>query len=294
MYGKHFESMYEGSMYGAGVAVFAVWGYVIAHTRKSLVELNPKKLADTLGGEREEIEKAIRFLMEKDPNSRHKAHEGRRLLKEGEFQYRVPSWEEYRRILNEDERREYNRKKQAEYREWKKGAPLPGETAYERAMREGHDEEAQRLLDGQPMAGGKLRSYRRVAKEIRGGTTKPRSAEEIALDAAVRKFEGKRAAGEERIEKAGEVGAKTSRVGAAQSPEAMEAAKDTGGPDREPVDEGTVPVPGLERSGPAELEPRRLCHVEQDGYCRWDECPLRLAGTGDGVCSLPSAAGGGA
>lgn len=120
MYGKHFESLYEGSMYGAGVAVFAVWGYVIAHTQKSSVELNPKRLADTLGGTLEEIEAAIRYLEGPDPKSRCKKHEGRRLIKEGEFQYHVPSYEHYKAIRNADERREYNRQKQAEYR---KGRP---------------------------------------------------------------------------------------------------------------------------------------------------------------------------
>lgn len=148
MYGKHFESMYEGSMYGAGVAVFAVWGYVISHTKDSVVELNPRKLADTLGGTKEEIVKAIKFLMEKDPESRHKAHEGRRLLREGEFQYRVPSWDEYRKIMNEDERREYNRIKQAEYRA--RGKPLQvhsksqSEIAHERAEEEAAEAERQK------------------------------------------------------------------------------------------------------------------------------------------------------
>lgn len=116
MYGKHFESMYEGSMYGAGVAVFAVWGYVISHARAGKVELNPKKLADTLGGTLEQIESAIEFLCSPDPMSRHKTHEGRRMLKEGQFQFSLPAWEDYQRIRNEDERREYNRVKQREYR----------------------------------------------------------------------------------------------------------------------------------------------------------------------------------
>jgi hypothetical protein len=127
MYGKHFESMYEGSMYGAGVAVFAVWGYVIAHARKSRVELNPAKLADTLGGDVGDIEKAIKTLMKPDPNSRHKQHNGRRLLQEGQFQYFVPSWEIYHAIKNADDRREYNRLKQREYRQRKKGPNEAGE-----------------------------------------------------------------------------------------------------------------------------------------------------------------------
>lgn len=117
MYGKHFESMYEGSMYGAGVPVFAVWGYVIAHARKARVELNPRKLADTLGGDVSEIETAIEFLMKPDPNSRHKEHEGSRLIKEGEFQYFLPSWETYQAIRSADDRREYNRLKQQERRQ---------------------------------------------------------------------------------------------------------------------------------------------------------------------------------
>jgi hypothetical protein len=129
MYGKHFESMYEGSMYGAGLAVFAVWGYVIAYTRDSRIELNPRKLADTLGGTVEEIKQAIETLMNEDPESRHKEEGGRRLIKEGEFQYRVPSWEYYQGIKNEQARREYNREAQRKHRSNK------GLTASEIVMR---------------------------------------------------------------------------------------------------------------------------------------------------------------
>ena len=121
MWAKHFKSMYEGSMYGAGLAVFAVWGYTIANARKGVVELNPKRVADTLGGSVEDVTAAIEYLTQPDPHSRHKACEGRRLVKEGEFQYVLPSWTAYQAILNEDARREYQRVKQAEYRAQKKG-----------------------------------------------------------------------------------------------------------------------------------------------------------------------------
>jgi len=138
MFGKHFESMYEGSMYGAGVNVFAVWGYVIAKAQRSRVELNPRKLADTLGGAVKEIEDAIDYLCRPDSESRFKEHDGRRLLKEGEYQFFVPSHEYYRSIKSEEHRREYNRIKQAEYRAKKmrdgkkkvvNGTPLAGEVA---------------------------------------------------------------------------------------------------------------------------------------------------------------------
>ena len=145
MYGKHFESMYEGSMYGAGLAVFAVWGYVISHTRDSRVELNPKKLADTLGGNVHEVVEAITKLQQPDPESRHKSHEGRRLLKEGEFQYFVPSWEDYQQIRNEMERREYNRVKQREYRQRKRAT---AEGAFVKANATGDTRAMDSALEG--------------------------------------------------------------------------------------------------------------------------------------------------
>ncbi len=142
MYGKHFESMYDGSMYGSGVAVFAVWGYVISHTREGRIELNSRKLADTLGGEVKEIEDAIAFLEKPDAESRQKEHGGRRLLKEGEYQYAVPSWEHYQRLKNEADRREYNREAKRRERARKRPKSLPGEEAAVKAMANGDDDAA--------------------------------------------------------------------------------------------------------------------------------------------------------
>lgn len=127
MYGKHFESMYEGSMYGAGLAVFAVWGYVISHMREGCVELNSKKLSDTLGGSIKDIDSAIEYLQSPDSKSRNKAHNGRRLIKQGEYQYFVPSWEFYHNIRKAEERREYNRIMQREHRSRKKIKPPSAE-----------------------------------------------------------------------------------------------------------------------------------------------------------------------
>lgn len=114
-------------MVGSGPTVFAVMGYVIARARKSRVELNPKLLAAILGCDQSEIEQAVEFLCSPDELSRNKEAEGRRLVKEGTFQYYVPSWKKYRGMRNEDDRREYNRLKQQERRaRIKNGKPLGG------------------------------------------------------------------------------------------------------------------------------------------------------------------------
>lgn len=116
MYGKSYESMYEGSMVGAGINVFAVWNYIITKARGGAVEINPRLLAFTLGGREEEVASALEFLQQPDPISRSKDCEGRRLIKDGQFQYRVVNWEKYQEIKNAADKREYNRVKQAEYR----------------------------------------------------------------------------------------------------------------------------------------------------------------------------------
>lgn len=152
MYGKAYESMYEGSMIGAGINVFAVWNWVIAKVRNGVIEINPKLLAFTLGGKEADVEGALKFLCAPDLESRSKLEGGRRLVREGQFQYRVVNWEFYQQIRNEEDRREYNRMKQAQYRakiRLKNGKPLPGEVAAVRAHGDGNDAEVDRLAGQQ-------------------------------------------------------------------------------------------------------------------------------------------------
>lgn len=120
MYGRSFESKYTGSLVGAGCNVFAVWDYVLTMTHRGYIDLNPKLLAAILGGDEPEIVAAIDFLCAPDPDSRSSREEGRRMVKEGKFQYRVVNWEEYQGISNAEDLKEYNRRKQAEYRARKK------------------------------------------------------------------------------------------------------------------------------------------------------------------------------
>jgi hypothetical protein len=102
--------------------------------------LNPKLLAFVLGGSEKDITAAIGFLCEKDGESRSHDEDGRRLMKEGEYQYRLVNWGKYDSMKNAVDQREYNRMKQREYRARKApkangpgrnaGLPLPGESAY--------------------------------------------------------------------------------------------------------------------------------------------------------------------
>lgn len=120
-FGRIFESMYQGSMVGAGPDVFAVWPYVIAHMRAhaehgALVELNPKLLAFILGASEAQIEKAINFLCDQDPDSRSKAEDGKRLVRMGQFVYRVVNGAEYMAVRAKEDARFKHAERQKRYR----------------------------------------------------------------------------------------------------------------------------------------------------------------------------------
>jgi hypothetical protein len=115
-YGRHFRSMYTGSMVGMGTDVFAVWGYVIAHVRDGVVELNPRLLAGIFGSTREAMVKALSDLCAPDPESRNPDQEGRRLIHEQAYMYRVVSAEKYLELMRSMNAKDSNAERQAKYR----------------------------------------------------------------------------------------------------------------------------------------------------------------------------------
>ncbi len=150
MFGKHFSSMYDGSMIGAGAVAFAVMGYVISHMKPDAsvgmqVELNPKLLSFVIGESEELIDGAIKFLCAPDKASRTPDEEGRRLIQLGPFSYRVVNGLKYDSIKNEEDRRRQNREAQARFRKRMalraQGMPLAGEVEYDMALKRGDPQE---------------------------------------------------------------------------------------------------------------------------------------------------------
>lgn len=132
MYGKHFASMYNGSMFGKPALVFAVWGYCISLQRPATrggpcyVEINPLLLAAIFATTPEAVCEALTVLEAPDPASRSKVEQGRRLVLEsdralGPMQYRVVNGQKYRKIRDEEERRVYLREAQQKHRQKKAG-----------------------------------------------------------------------------------------------------------------------------------------------------------------------------
>lgn len=96
-YAKVFRTMFTGSMYGAGLHVFAVWSWILANKDEDgLLEIQPRRVADELGGTVDQVLEAVEYLMRPDPESRSKDEEGRRIVSVGAFTYRVVNHDFYR------------------------------------------------------------------------------------------------------------------------------------------------------------------------------------------------------
>lgn len=117
-WGKFYAKTFTGSMFGAGLNVFAVWGYAIANARppEGDVELNPKLLSALLGGTEEDVKKAIEYLSQPDKDSRSPNHYGKRIIKISQFNYKLVNFVEHRAGAGEEERKRYHREKQRLYR----------------------------------------------------------------------------------------------------------------------------------------------------------------------------------
>jgi hypothetical protein len=123
MYGKIFESTYNGSMVGMGPVVFSVWPYVIAKMKPDRermefeIELQPVVLAAIIGKvTADEIERAIELLCAPDPQTSTEGEQGRRLIRTGSFTFRVVNGAKYDRLKNEEDRRRANNESQARRR----------------------------------------------------------------------------------------------------------------------------------------------------------------------------------
>lgn len=121
-FGKIYPSTYTGSMYGSGAIVFAVWSYVLANAWDGLVEINPPLVASVIGCDVSDVERALEKLCGPDYASRNPDEEGRRLIHQEAFTYRLTSWDKYHTMATTALQRERNTASQARSRERKRNA----------------------------------------------------------------------------------------------------------------------------------------------------------------------------
>lgn len=115
-YTKLFGSLVASSIWGEASATKVVWITMLAMAnRDGVVEASVPGLATLSRESRADTETALRLLESPDPDSRSKEHEGRRIQKV-DGGWLILNHAKYRAKLNAEERKEYNKLKQREWR----------------------------------------------------------------------------------------------------------------------------------------------------------------------------------
>jgi hypothetical protein len=134
-YVKIFQSILDSTVWQEDLPTKVVWITLLAmKDRDGYIGASRPGLAKRAGVSLEECEAALEKFKRPDPYSRTKDFEGRR-IEEAQGGWSVLNHHFYRNKLSDEDRREYKRVKQAEYRARlksaaKKGEPLVGEATY--------------------------------------------------------------------------------------------------------------------------------------------------------------------
>lgn len=119
MYAKLFRQIFKGSLAEDWMLRHVFMDLLILADQEGVVDMTIGAIARETNGSPELIAECICKLCKPDSESRNPAHEGRRLLPLAEgrsWGWRIVNYEEYRKMRDEDERREYMRKYMQEYR----------------------------------------------------------------------------------------------------------------------------------------------------------------------------------
>lgn len=137
-YTKLFSSILASSVWQENLPTKIVWITMLAlRNERNEVEASLPGLAKFAGVTMEECEIAVKKFEGPDQYSRNADNDGRK-VERCQAGWRILNGEYYRTLMSIDERREYNRLKQAEYRKRRKSLKAKAETeGAKEAIRDG-------------------------------------------------------------------------------------------------------------------------------------------------------------
>jgi hypothetical protein len=112
MYGKLFESMYDGTLYGQWQAIVTLQQLVILADADGVVDMTPPALAARTSIPLDIIETGLQQLQEADKYSRSPDEDGRRIVlidPDRPWGWRIVNHAKYRNMRDIEQRREYMR-----------------------------------------------------------------------------------------------------------------------------------------------------------------------------------------
>lgn len=126
MYSKQYPQMLESSIAEDWQVRHVFMDLLMLADPYGVVDKTPEYIARATNVPLEIVKRGIEVLSSPDPRSRNPAHEGRRLIRLDEHRdwgWQIVNFLEYRSMRDEDAKREYMRKYQAEHRKVGAGKP---------------------------------------------------------------------------------------------------------------------------------------------------------------------------
>lgn len=139
---KLFQGILDSTVWQESLPTKVLWVTMLAMSdRDGRVWASVPGLAKRAGITIEECQEGLERFRSPDPYSRTKDNDGKR-IREIDGGWELLNHAKYRDMMSEEQRREYQRIRQAEYRRKKKsvnGTPLTGEKLYERTGETPHE-----------------------------------------------------------------------------------------------------------------------------------------------------------
>jgi hypothetical protein len=144
-YVKIFQSLLGSSIWAGPDPDLRVWiAILVLKDRDHVVRISVPGLATIARVELEQCRGALERFRSPDPDSTSKEYEGRKIQDLDQGGFLVLNGEKYKKMLSREDRLEYQRRKQSEYRKRRKGVGGDGAINGARmAIREGFENEAQ-------------------------------------------------------------------------------------------------------------------------------------------------------
>lgn len=119
MYGKIFESMYEGSLYGRWEALVTMQQLIVLANEDGIVDMTPPAIAGKTSIPLDIIEKGIKILEAPDPYSRTPGSDGVRIELLDDHRpwgWHIVNYQKYRDIVRREDKRRADRERLAKKR----------------------------------------------------------------------------------------------------------------------------------------------------------------------------------
>ena len=120
MYGKIFESIYDGSLYGNFEAIVTFQALIVLADEHGLIDISPHALAGRTSYPIEIIKAGLKVLQQSDPHSRSQDEDGKRIvpLDNGrEFGWRIVNYDHYRNLASRQDTKIKARERKRRQRE---------------------------------------------------------------------------------------------------------------------------------------------------------------------------------